>query len=232
MQILIIEDELRIAKRLKRMIQTFFRSLLCEVHHVDTLDEGLQFIVDHKIDLLCLDLNLNGENGFEMLKQAVAGSFQTIIISAYRERAIEAFEYGVLDFVPKPFTQERIDQAFHRIINEKSAHLSTRYLAIKRKGGIYLIKTEDVLYIKGADVYAELVLKNGITALHNKTLESLVQILSSDFERIHKSYIVNMTEVKGISIEPGSKYSLELNSGEFLPIGRTKYKEIKSKWFE
>ena len=67
--------------------------------------------------------------------------------------------------------------------------------------------------------------------LHDKSLEKLEQLLSSSFERIHKSYLVKLSEVKEVIVKPGSKYMAELKNGERIPIGRTKYKNIKAKWF-
>ncbi|WWW34360.1 response regulator [Stenotrophomonas rhizophila] len=58
-------------------------------------------------DGLLLDLNLGGEDGFELLRRAVAGRYHCVVVSAHRERALQAFEHGVLDFVPKPFSRER-----------------------------------------------------------------------------------------------------------------------------
>ena len=65
----------------------------------------------------------------------------------------------------------------------------------------------------------------------NKTLENLELLLPEHFVRIHKSYLVSMQEAREIVIEPGSKYSLRLNNQVLLPIGRTRYKEIKKRWF-
>jgi DNA-binding LytR/AlgR family response regulator len=125
-----------------------------------------------------------------------------------------------------------LEQAFQRIVsNEKSSAGKIRFLAVKKRGGIDLIPLEDVLYIKGAGVYTELFLENGEKELHDKSLEKLEQLLSNSFERIHKSYLVKMTEANKIIISSGSKYELELTNGEVLPIGRTRYKEVKEKWF-
>ena len=88
-----------------------------------------------------------------------------------------------------------------------------------------------MLYIQGAGVYTELHLKDGSTAIHNKTLEHLQQLLPPHYDRIHKSYLVSMNEAREIEIEPGSKYSLRLNNEECVPIGRTRYKDLKAKWF-
>ncbi len=231
MHILIVEDESRIAKRIERMTRDICGDTLQSLTHINTLYEALRFIENNTLDLVLLDLNLNGNNGFDLLTTAVSRSFHTIIISAYKEQAITAFEYGVLDFVPKPFNRERLEQALYKTIKkEKRKTNDIKFLAIKKRQRIQLIPVEDVLYIKGAGAYTELFLADGKKELHDKSLEKLEQLLSSFFERIHKSYMVKMSEVKEIIVESGSKYMVELKNGTRIPIGRTKYKDIKKKW--
>ncbi|MEQ9286562.1 MAG: LytTR family DNA-binding domain-containing protein [Cyclobacteriaceae bacterium] len=232
MDILIVEDESRIAKRVERMTRDFFGNTLNSVSHINTLREALVFIENNALDLVLLDLNLNGEDGFDLLTVAVAESFQTIIISAYKDQAITAFEYGVLDFVPKPFSRDRLEQALHRVTSKEEAITDmVRFLAVKKRQRIQLISIEDLVYIRGAGAYTELFLADGSKELHDKSLEKLEQLLSNSFERIHKSYIVRMSEVKGIVVKSGSKYLAELKNGDFIPIGRTKYKALKAKWY-
>jgi len=231
MNILIVEDELRIAKRIERMTQEILGDSLQSLNHVDALPDALEFIRNNPLDLLLLDLNLNGEKGFDLLASAVSGSFHTIIISAYKDQAIHAFEYGVLDFVPKPFNRDRLEQAFNRVITKgKPEDNQIKVLAIKKRGRIQLIPIEHLIYVKGAGPYTELFITDGTKELHDKSLEKLEQLLAHSFERIHKSYLVKMSEVKEIIVKSGSKYMAELKSGELLPIGRTKYKDLKAKW--
>ncbi|MEB3346432.1 LytTR family DNA-binding domain-containing protein [Aquimarina gracilis] len=231
MNILIVEDESRIAKRIERMTRTILGGVLQSIKHINTLQEAVTFIENNELDLVLLDLNLNGNSGFDLLTTAVSESFHTIIISAYKDQAITAFEYGVLDFVPKPFNRNRLEQALYRTgTKEKTATNAIKFLAVKKRHKVQLIPIEDVLYIKGAGVYTELFLANGKKELHDKSLEKLEQLLSSSFERIHKSYLVKMSEITKIKVASGSKYMAELKNGERIPIGRTKYKDIKAKW--
>ncbi|MEP0266311.1 LytTR family DNA-binding domain-containing protein [Dokdonia sp.] len=232
MNILIVEDESRIAKRIKRMTRDIFGNTLQSLTHINTLQEALRFIENNSLDLMLLDLNLNGDSGFDLLTTAVSESFHTIIISAYKDQAITAFEYGVLDFVPKPFNRDRLEKALHKTISKENINSNDiKFLAVKKRHRIQLIPIEDVLYVKGAGVYTELFLTDGKKELHDKSLEKLEQLLASSFERIHKSYLLKMSEVHEIIVESGSKYIAELKNGVRIPIGRTKYKDIKAKWF-
>ncbi|KFF05557.1 LytR/AlgR family response regulator transcription factor [Flavobacterium reichenbachii] len=229
MKILIIEDEARIAKRIERMTRDFFdkeaQILLC-----DSVENGSNAIESQPIDLLLLDLNLNGEDGFDVLQSVVAKSFQTIIISAYTEKAITAFAYGVLDFVPKPFDVIRLSQAFERFTKpEKQSGRDLQFLAVKKAKVIKLIDIKDIRYIKGAGIYTELHLSDGRMELHDKSLESLEKLLPPSFERIHKSYILCWYEADKLVVEAGGKYSMLLKNAELLPVGRSKYKELRHK---
>lgn len=230
MNILIIEDEARIARRLERMTTEFFGNKPVRIALCDSLQNGIDEIAHQTPNLLLLDLNLNGDNGFEILEQMVAASFHTIVVSANIDKAINAFAYGVLDFVPKPFDQDRLFKALNRFISPAiKQDEDIKYLAVKRAGQIRLINIAEVIYIKGAGIYTELHLKNGQQELHDKSLELLQQLLPDRFERIHKSYLVNLQQAEKILINPGSRYELLLLTKEILPIGRSKYKELKKK---
>jgi DNA-binding LytR/AlgR family response regulator len=136
----------------------------------------------------------------------------------------------VLDFVPKPFDQERLFKALTRFVSPVlKPDEGIKYLAVKRAGQVRLINLAEVIYIKGAGIYTELHLKNRQNELHDKSLELLQQILPHKFERIHKSYLVNFEQVEKILTNSGSRYSVLLKTGEILPVGRSKYKELKNK---
>lgn len=230
MKILLVEDEARIARRLERMTRDFFGPRLQTLTSCDALPTALHALETAAPDLLLLDLNLNGQDGFDLLKSVAAGSFHTIIISAYTEKAITAFAHGVLDFVPKPFAEERLVQAFARLTTvPPKLENPLQFLAVKKQGRLILIDIKDLRYIKGAGIYTELHLQNGKKELHDKSLEKLAQLLPASFERIHKSYIVSIAQAEKIIVQEGSSYQLLLKNGELLPIGRSRYKELRSK---
>ncbi|MBC8084156.1 MAG: response regulator transcription factor [Hymenobacter sp.] len=230
MRIVIVEDEARIARRIERMSRAFFGPELEQLTSCDSITQGLHALETTPPDLLLLDLNLNGNDGFGLLERVSAGAFHTIVISAYADKAIIAFAHGVLDFVPKPFAEERLHQAFARVAaTVKKQESDLKYLAVKKQGNIVLLDIQDLLYIKGAGIYAELHLRNGKKELHDKSLEKLEQLLPGSFERIHKSYIVPLTQAEKIIVHEGSSYQLLLKNGELIPIGRSRYKELRSK---
>jgi DNA-binding LytR/AlgR family response regulator len=160
----------------------------------------------------------------------VSYSFQTIVVSANIDRAIEAYEYGVIDFIPKPYNKERIRKALHRFaVYQHFQNNGIKYLSVRKLGKIRLIAISDIKYVKGANVYSELHLKNGDRELYDKTLSELSRLLPPNFVRVHKSFIVDIGSVKGVNVHGGGKYELELHSQEFLPISRTAITSLKSR---
>jgi len=229
MKVLIIEDESRIAKRIAAMVERLMGNQLSSITVHDSLETAKIYLTGNKIDLLLLDLNLNGEDGFTLLKEMVAERFHTIIISADKEKAITAFEYGVLDFIGKPFDEARVAAALARLTSVQESQ-QLKFLAAKNKGTVELIPIHEIMYIKGADIYTEIHLNGNQTILHSKSLDNLTQLLPIDFIRIHKSYLVPKAHFGKITVQAGGRYQMELKNGEKLPIGRTRYEEVKKLW--
>ncbi|MBD3241442.1 MAG: response regulator [Chitinivibrionales bacterium] len=229
MRILIVEDERVAARRLERMTREILGDSVTDVTVAERLADGEALMSRNDIDLLLLDLNLNGSDGFELLKSVSAGPFQTIVVSANTDQALRAFEHGVLDFVPKPFDRERLSRALARVSGENTgAGSKTKYLTVKRLGALYLIPIDDVSFLKGAGDYVEIHLKDQKTELHSKSLEAMERILPERFVRVHKSYMVDMEEVKQILVHGGGKYEIELAHGNRVPLSRTRYKDISA----
>lgn len=234
MRILIVEDEVRAAKRLNRLVREILGDNIKSLKTVMTLGEAHEAIAQDTIDLLFLDLNLNGRDGFETLKTTISESFHTIIVSAYRDEAIKAFDYGILDFVPKPVDEERLAKALQRFkaASANTNDTTTKYLAVKGYGNVELISVSDVLYFQGADIYTEIHLKDGSEKLYEKTLDKLQSLLSKHFFRIHRSYIVQIDQIAKLNATSGSRYSVELKNGKSLPVGRTKVADLRKRLFD
>jgi len=228
MKILIVEDEPPIAYDIKKMCESVLEDKDVHIHIVFSFDQAKDYLSEHAIDLCLLDLNLNGKNGYDILKQSVASSFHTIIISAYVDQAIYAFDYGVLDFIPKPFEEKRLRKALDRYFNtDDNPNLNARFLAIKDMQGIRVIPVQNILYFKGADNYVEAYLKDGHRELVDKPIYRLVQILPSHFKQIHRSYVIDLNKISFLGHVGCGQYQVKLNNQQVLPVSRQKYKELK-----
>jgi len=230
MKVVMVEDEYMVAKRLKRFISLGLQDHGAKLTHFETLDDAKEFMSQSPIDLLFLDLNLNGQDGFEILQDQLSKSFHTIVVSANTDRAIEAFEYGVLDFVAKPFTQERINKAISRLSNQ-TPQANCKYLSYKKLGKMQLMPVEEIACLKAAGHYTDVVNDTGEVVVHDKSLDKLMVLLGDDFVRVHRSYAVKETAIHSLCSEEGSKYWLMLHNGSQIPVGRTRVKSLKSRFY-
>jgi len=230
MRVLIVEDERPTAEDIRNLTRAILGSRLSSVKILTTLHDALDYLSDHAIDVLLLDLNLNERDGFDILKQAVARAFHTIVISAYSDRAVEAFEYGVLDFVPKPYSPARLGVAFDRLRDDYALDKQAlKYLSVRRFGTIEVVPLGEVAYFKAANVYTELHLTDGSIKIYDKSLKDLKKLLPSSFLRIHKSYIVDLGNVRRMFSHGGGRYDIELRSGVRLPLSRLRARELKKR---
>lgn len=229
MRILIVEDERPTAEDIKFLVGQILNNEITSIHIETSLDSAMLYLKEKPVDVLLLDLNLNSKDGFQLLKQVVSQSFHTIVISANINRAIEAFEYGVLDFIPKPYNIERLKAAFQRL---KSSHAldghSIKYLTVKKGFEIKVIPLDDIKYFKSANIYVELHLLNNQVVIYDKSIKQLIPLLPANYYRIHKSFIVDRNNVESIQSLGGGKYWAILKSGERLPISRQKINLLRN----
>lgn len=229
MRILIVEDERPTAEDIQSLVKQILKKEITSIHIETRLESAMLYLKEKPIDVLLLDLNLNAKDGFDLLKQAVSQSFHTIVISANINRAIEAFEYGVLDFIPKPYNIDRLKAAFNRL---KASHAldghAVKYLSVKKGFEIKVIPIEEIRFFKSANIYVELYLNNEHVIIYDKSIKQLVPLLPSTYCRIHKSYIVNREKIDSIQTLGGGKYRVILKSGESLPVSRKIIKQLKN----
>ncbi len=225
MKISIVEDEKVAARRLKRMIEQALPEG-SEISLFSTYEDALDYLQQTPPDLLMLDLNLDGDDGFSILQTIPDQPFQTIVVSANTDRAIEAFELGVLDFIPKPFDEERLQRALNRFTGRYNRINGATTFVIKNQGRRQFISVSDIRFISGAGDYAELHLANGEMHLYNKSLEKIMEQLPEQFVRIHKSHIIDKTAIAEVLVHGAGKYSVRLCDDSVLPLSRSRYKEL------
>lgn len=114
MKILILEDEPVHAKYLTKLLNTFSGFSIDEIKHVSSIEEAEIQLKGSPINLFFLDLNIFGSDGFEILDRIPTTTVNTIVVSANTDNAIRAFEYGVIDFIAKPVSEDRLRLALDR----------------------------------------------------------------------------------------------------------------------
>lgn len=228
MRVLVVEDEALIARRIERLTRELLGAKLRRIDCVPDMPAAAAHLEAGDVSLLLLDLNLSGQDGFEILRRALVEPFQTIVISANSDRAIEAFELGVVDFVPKPFTHERLAKAFARI-DSRDERERTRFLAVALAGKIELVALDSVIAVHGDDDYSSIETLDGRRHLHKKTLSALERLLPSNFQRVHRSHIVNIRHAVRIVAQEGSGRAILLANDTRVPIGRSYADTVKER---
>lgn len=234
--LLIVEDEPLVAKRLERFarealgIQAGKSAFARSLEEATPLAESLPASA-----VLFLDLNLFGANGFDLLEIDARSPARTIIVSADQSRAVEAFSHGVVDFVAKPFSKERIAEAINRALTGRDPLAPPiKFLGgapATPGSGVVFAPLSDVVALHGADDYVEIELSSGKRLLTRKTMIELEAMLGQEFCRIHRSHIVNRSYASEYRAQSGSQYSLILSTGAVLPVGRARVDELK-RWLD
>ncbi|MGK7389683.1 MAG: LytR/AlgR family response regulator transcription factor [Candidatus Cyclobacteriaceae bacterium M2_1C_046] len=230
------------------------------VHDIENLElidtcrngiEAIDRINEFKPDLLLLDIQMPHIDGFEVLKHSKFTPPAVIFITAYDQYALKAFEVHAVDYLLKPFTDERFYEALKKAIEKiryrnKETSLDAllqeteKYrqhkdaiifdkkenkdrVVIKSEGKIHFVPVAEVIWIEAYDYYIKVHVK-GRFFLVRETMKNMESKLPGDlFIRIHKSYIVNFKHIQ--RIEAGSDPKVILSSGESLNISRT-YKPL------
>ncbi len=205
--------------------------------------EGLKAIQQYKPDLIFLDIQMPKINGFEML-ELIENPPAVIFTTAFDEYAIKAFEAHAIDYLLKPFNQERFDRAIQKWKEQKNlpAGKNTRELleetslvppqsqriVIKDGSKIKIIPIQEVHYLEAADDFVKVFTKDGYF-LKNKTMSHFEQALdASQFVRSHRSFIVNIQQITRIDPYEKDSHVAILRSGAKVPVSRTGYPRLKA----
>jgi two-component system, LytTR family, response regulator len=196
-----------------------------------------------KPDLLFLDIQMPGFDGFEVLRRVAPVHLPAVIFAtAYDRYALQAFETHAVDYLLKPFGSARFNEALqwarHTLGREEAleaAHRRTagiiepapapgggyvRRLAVKDGRRFLLVKVEDVDWIEAALNYVELH-SRGRSYLIRTTLTELCETLDpAMFARIHRSTVVNLDRVKEITLGDGGDFVVWLQDGAGLRLSR------------
>lgn len=204
--------------------------------------EGLKAIQQYQPDLIFLDIQMPKINGFEML-ELIEQPPAVIFATAFDEFAIKAFEAHAIDYLLKPFNQERFDKAINKFTEQKTvaAEKATRELletasqspsqnnriVVKNGSKIKIIPVHEVQYLEAADDYVKVHTGEGYF-LKNKTMNHFEQTLDGQqFVRSHRSYIVNVQQITRIDPYEKDNHVAILRSGIKVPVSRTGYVRLR-----
>jgi two-component system response regulator LytT len=226
MNVLIAEDEAPAARRLERLLRDRLGERVTHIAIAFTVETARAALAASRIDLLLLDLNLNGADGFSLLDTAVRP--RTIVVSANSSRAIDAFDHAVIDFVAKPVSAERLSLAIDRALDRTTVRAPGQAsLAVRSAGRIDLAPFADIVALSGADDYVEVILADGRRFLHDTRLNDLERRLPPGFVRVHRSHIANTAHLRAIRTLANRRRMLELAGGAQIPVSRSRLARIE-----
>lgn len=238
-RILVVDDEAPARQRLIDLLQQDG-----DVAALLEASDGLSavtLIEREQPDLIFLDIQMPELDGLAVLNAVASARMPlTIFVTAYDEYAIRAFESNALDYLLKPFSDERLEAALARAKERLIEHQASEFgqdilkllsstrgksyldrLVLKTAGEARLVRVRDIDWIEGAGVYVNLHV-GGKALLHRATLGELAESLDPrQFVRVHRSAIVNIDSI--VSLEPVShgEFNINLKNGGHARVSRT-----------
>jgi len=238
----IVDDEQLAIESLQWEIDNFCQ----EVKVIETFTnpkEAISGINYLKPDLVFLDIEMPEIDGFQLLQLLDNKNFDLIITTAYNQYAIQAFKANAIDYLLKPVDPDELVQAIEKVISRqlnktntsniekilnniiKSGYERSGKVPLNMNQKIKLIDANQILYCKSDGSYTTVFMKDGEEHLVSKNIKHIEQILPSEmFIRTHKSYIVNLKEIKEL-IKHGNG-EIVLSNERIIPISRSHRKQV------
>lgn len=211
-QSIIVDDELKSRESLKILVEDFCEGVsvraLCQ-----NISEAVTAIDQFKPDLVFLDIHLQRETGFDLLKKYSDFKFDVIFTTAYSEYAIKAFKFSAVDYLLKPIDIEELRKALEKVEKRKEGNITDRIqelmrnlrtasgenyrLALPTAEGLVFVGVNDILYCEASSNYTEITMVDNKKLLVSRTLKEYDEMLSDqNFFRIHHSYLINLNRIK------------------------------------
>jgi DNA-binding LytR/AlgR family response regulator len=190
----------------------------------DAAEPAIEYLRRNPVDLIFLDVEMPGMSGYELL-QSLQEMPKVVMITSKPDYAVEAFSYGVTDYLLKPFDYPRFLQAIDRVKSaqpEKAGIVtegSAEELFVRSDSKIVKVPFDQILYIEALADYIILFTSDGARLIVHSTMKGIYEKLPSDrFVRVHRSYILSLDKVEAIENQMVSIQSKN------IPIGAS-YKE-------
>ena len=238
----IIDDETLARELIKKFIS--YHSNIEVISECSNGFDAIKRINEKKPDLIFLDIQMPKINGFEML-ELLEDPPVIIFTTAYDQYALKAFEVNAVDYLLKPFSQERFDEALSKAftylenkslqqsrlkelikVNDQKNDFLER-VVVKDGQNISIISLENIRWIEAQDDYV-MIHTPQKKSLKQKTMKYFEEHLNpKEFIRIHRSFIVAVKEIKKIELVEKETYQVVLEDKKTLPLSRSGYSKLK-----
>lgn len=201
--------------------------------------ETVEIIRTNFPDLVFLDIQMPGLNGFQVIEEIGADKMPpTIFVTAFDQYALNAFEVNAVDYLLKPFDKERFDRSFGRALEEiklkknfkenikliidefKNEKKYLDKVLVNTGSKYFFIPVNDIIYISSAEKYIELHSSKG-KHLIRETMNNIESSLNPEkFARIHRSYIINIEQIQEIQPWSHGDYIIIMKNRDKLQMSR------------
>ncbi len=241
---LIIDDE-KLARDLLREFLESFPDIEV-IGECSKGTEAVEQINKLKPDLIFLDVQMPGMNGFDVLDEIEHEPY-VIFTTAYDQYAIKAFERNAVDYVLKPLDQERFKLAVDRALKRKkmeegnledllgSLHAVPKrasydsHLFVQKSEKLYNLPVEEIIYLEASGDYTVISTKND-QFVSSSGIGKLEELMNPDtFIRVHRSTIINVNYLKEIERHFNGGMIVKMQNGKSFPVSRTYAKLIRKK---
>lgn len=246
MRVLIVDDE--------PLARTALAQILSSRPDVERFDsagdafEAQEHLANENYDVMLLDISMPELSGLELLghlQQSGRCLPSVVLVTAFAQHAVAAFEKHAVDYILKPFSSERVNQALEfasrRTASERAARLlelmphleafsqqSSSKIAIKSNGRILFVDPRDVVSVQAEGNYVLLQREAGSYLLRESISIIAEKLKPYGFVRIHRSVLVNASFVQEIRPCTTGEYALRLKNGKEYTVTRTYKKNLRS----
>lgn len=239
---IIIDDEAPAREFLEKLILQFFHQKIIVLDTADSVANGIELINRLHPELIFLDIEMKGEDGFQLFKYFDNVFFDIIFTTAHKNYAIDAIKHSAIDYLLKPINFIDLNDAIKRLERKQTAvtnqqrisalleNLNTdtnqfNKIALPTNSGYELEKISNIIYCEGMDNYSKIHTIQGREIILTRTLKYLEETLpNSIFFRIHKSTLVNLNYIQSYSRVEG--YSVTLTNGIKLDVSVRKSEQL------
>lgn len=216
---IIIDDELHCINRLKLLLNDLNDVIeLCG--SFQSVDDGLQAIKQIKPQLIFLDVEIDKETGFDLLKRFPSINFEVIFTTAHNKYAVEAFKFSAIDYLLKPVDENDLAKAIHKLqekistkesikkfenllFNLNAANTSKK-ICVPVVNGFEFISLNNIIRCESDVNYTTLFMKNNHKLTVSKTLKEFEEMLHDyNFYRVHNSHLINIDHIKSYNKRDG-----------------------------
>jgi len=238
---IIVEDE-KLARKLLKSFLSDFENIEI-IAECENGFEGVKAINEMKPDLVFLDIQMPKITGFELL-ELLDHKPHIIFATAYDQYALKAFEYNAADYLLKPYSKERLQEAVQKVADRILAEgpasdvadklvsfpheEALERIVVKNRNKIHIIPVDQVRYIESMDDYL-LIFTRENRYIKQNTMKYYEKALDpKNFVRIHRSHIVKVEEINEIQQYEKESYIVILKDKTKLKVSKSGYKNLRN----